>query len=283
MAGRSTTRLIWKPLLVLAVLLAGGLAWGLAGALAGTSAPSPSPTTGEVDLHLGWTQEPDNLNPYVGYQAECWEIWALNYDYLFGSGDHNQPALDLASEFPTQQNGGISANGKIWTIHIRQGVKWQDGVPLTAADVAFSYNYVIKNDLTQYTLDTGGILKATALNAATVQLTCAHPMATGFVETQSLPIVPQHIWQHVSADAAQSSYTPPVPLVGMVPSRWSPGRRAATSRWTATRTTGVPNPPSRRSSSRPTRTPRRWSPTSRPAGSTAPGAFLSRSSASSSR
>jgi len=217
MAGRSSTRLVWKPLLVLAVLLAGGLAWGLAGALAVTSAPSPSPTAGEVALHLGWTQEPDNLNPYVGYQAECWEIWALNYDYLFGSGDHNQPTLDLASEFPTQQNGGISTDGRIWTIHIRQGVKWQDGVPLTAADVAFSYNYVIKNDLTQYTLDTGGILKASALNATMVKLTCAHPMATGFMETQSLPIVPQHIWQHVSADAAQSSYTPPVPLVGSGP------------------------------------------------------------------
>ena len=64
--------------------------------------------------------------------SECWEIWALNYDYLFTSGQHNAPALDLASQFPTQQNGGISTDGKVWTIHLRSGVKWQDGQPLTA-------------------------------------------------------------------------------------------------------------------------------------------------------
>ena len=162
-------------------------------------------------------QEPDNLNVFVGYQSECWEIWALNYDYLFGSGDHNQPTLDLASEVPTQQNGDISANGKIWTIHIRSGVKFQDGVPLTAADVAFTYNYIIKNNMTQCTLDTAGIETAKALNPTTVQLTCAHPMALGFMEAQSVPILPQHIWEHVSPTAAASSYGNRPPIIGSGP------------------------------------------------------------------
>ena len=96
-------------------------------------------------------------------------------------------------------------------------MKFQDGVPLSASDVAFTYNYVIKNDLSQYTTYIAGITKATALNATTVQFTCAHPMATGFMESQSVPILPQHLWAHVSPNAAQTSYTVKLPLVGSGP------------------------------------------------------------------
>ena len=101
----------------------------------------------------------------------------MNYDYLFGMDINNQADLDLATAFPTKQNGGISPDGKVWTIHIRSGVRFQDGVPLTAADVAFTYNYVIKNSMANYLNYVRGIETAKALNPTTVQLTCAHPMA----------------------------------------------------------------------------------------------------------
>ena len=75
-----------------------------------------------------------------------YEIWSLNYDFLFGFGENGgEPTLDLAREFPTEENGGISADGKVWTIKLRTGVKWSDGQPITADDVAFTYNYVVKN------------------------------------------------------------------------------------------------------------------------------------------
>ena len=69
-------------------------------------------------------------------------------------------------------------------------MKFQDGTPLTAADVAFTYNYIIKNNIAQYTTYMAGILKAKELDPTTVQFTCAHPMAVGFMETQSVPILP---------------------------------------------------------------------------------------------
>jgi len=195
------------------LLVVGGLAWGLTSSFA-TSAP-PSPASGKVILRLGWTSEPDNLNPFIGYADDTYEIWALNYSYLFGSGNYNQPTLDLASEFPTQQNGGISANGKIWTIHIRPNVRWQDGVPLTAADVAFTYNYIIKNDMTNLTIDTQGIKSVRALNPTTVQFTCFAPKAD--FEKATVPILPEHIWSHVSPKVAATSYSVKLPLVGSGP------------------------------------------------------------------
>jgi len=223
------------------------------------ASPSPSPSPGAVTLHLGWTEDPDNLNLFVGYQSSCYEIWALNYSYLFGTGEQNQPILDLASEFPTQQNGGIADGGRIWTIHIKSGVKWQDGVPLTASDVSFTYNYIIKNSLVNYLNYVDGIERAKALNATTVQLVCAHPMAVGYMETQSVPIVPEHIWAHVSGQAATTTYGSRPPIIGSGPFETGPTSRAATSRWSGTPTTTARSRPSTASTSRTTRIPTPWS------------------------
>ena len=207
----------WSPFLILALVLVGGVIWGLAAALAASPAASPSSSSGKIVLRLGWTQEPDNLNPFIGYAEATYEIWALNYDYLFGMNVNNQAALDLATEFPTQQNGGISPDGKVWTIHIRSDARFCDGVPVTASDVAFTYNYIIKNQMANYLNYVRGIESAKALNPTTVQLTCAHPMALGYMETNSVPILPEHIWKNVSPSAAITSYGDKPPIIGSGP------------------------------------------------------------------
>jgi len=207
----------WSLLLIVALVMLVGVIWGLASALAASPAASPSSSSGKVVLKLGWTEEPDNLNVFIGYANSDYEIWALNYSYLFGAGDRNQPTLDLATEFPTQQNGGISADGRVWTIHIRSDAKFQDGTPLTAADVAFTYNYIIKNQMANLLEYTQGIEKAKALNPTTVQLTCAHGMALGYMENSAVPILPEHIWRHVSPSAAGTSYGNKPPIIGSGP------------------------------------------------------------------
>ncbi len=204
----------WLGLTVAALLLA-GLSWGATTVFA--ASPAPSPGAGNTTLKIGWTEEPDNLNVFIGYQNTTYEIWALNYDTLFGAGDRNQPTLNLAAQWPTKQNGGISADGKIWTIHIRSGVKFQDGTPLTAADVAFSYNYIIKNKMANLLNYVQGIKTVTALNPTTVQFICTHPMALGYMESYSIYILPEHIWKNVSPNAATTSYGNKPPIIGSGP------------------------------------------------------------------
>jgi len=63
-------------------LLAVGLVWGLGSALAGSE--SPSPAAGKTTLRLGWTSDPDNLNPFIGCLSSSYEIWALDYELLVG-------------------------------------------------------------------------------------------------------------------------------------------------------------------------------------------------------
>ena len=71
-----------------------------------------------------------------------------------------------------------SADGLTWTFAIRHGVTWQDGVPLTASDVAFTYNYIIKNDLFAFTSYTTGIKNVVALSIRTrCQFNLSRPKA----------------------------------------------------------------------------------------------------------
>src|SRR5664280_1300332 len=169
--GRPRRRII---VVVVTAILAFGLVWGLAQALASSSSPAPA---GKVVLKLGMTNIPDNLNPFVGQLSSCYEIWSLNYDLMvgFSAGDYGHPQGAAATGLADHWE--MSDGGKVWTFHIRSGVKWQDGVPLTAHDVAFTYNYVIKNQLSNYTIYTSLIKSVIAPNDNTVVFTCTKPKA----------------------------------------------------------------------------------------------------------
>jgi ABC-type transport system substrate-binding protein len=69
-------------LLAGAAVLAAGLVVGVVQALADESAP-PSPA-GTVTLRIGWLNDVDNLNPFIGYSTSSYLVYHLNYDQLTG-------------------------------------------------------------------------------------------------------------------------------------------------------------------------------------------------------
>ena len=159
--SRAAVRLVVATTLC---LLAAGLVWGLGSALA--VEPSVSPGANTVTLHVGWTNDPDNLNPFIGAETSSYEIWMLNYDFLTGYTLDLQPKPDLATSWEH------SADDLVWTFHLRNGVKWQDGVAFTAKDVAFTYNYIIKNQMGAFSSLTTHITKVVAINDTTVEFRC---------------------------------------------------------------------------------------------------------------
>ena len=100
-----------------APLVAGLLLWGLASGLGSALAadPSASPGADKVVLHVGWTNDPDNLNPFIGAETSAYEIWLLNYDFLTGYSLDLKPTPGLATSWET------SPDGKTWTFHLRKG------------------------------------------------------------------------------------------------------------------------------------------------------------------
>lgn len=175
------------------------------------SASSPSPSAQKVTLRLGWNEGPLNLNPFIGYSAS-YEIWLLNYDVLVGIGSDGLPSTEtgLASSWET------SADGKTWIFHLRSGVKWQDGEPLTAGDVAFTFNYIIKNEMSNVVY-LRGVKEAVAVDDATLKVICSQPKANMLLTQIYIYVLPEHLWSKIDAKAAANTFRNPPPIVGSGP------------------------------------------------------------------
>ncbi len=119
----------------------------------------------------------------------------------------------------------VSDDGLTWTFTIRQNAKWDDGQPLTAKDIAFTYNYVIQNEMENFTAYTNLIEKATAIDDYTVEFTCSKPKPD--MIRSWVPILPEHVWSKVDPEGARRRATPTTrPTWAPDPSRPSSGRRA---------------------------------------------------------
>ncbi len=192
--------------LVLGVVLLAGLVAGIGAAVAADE--SPSPADGKVLLKLGWLNEPDSLNPFVGYEGSSYEVWSLNYDMLCGFGLDGGPDPDRG----LAESWEVSDDGLLWTFKIREGMTWQDGEPVTAGDVAFTYNLIIDKDLTALTSYTTNIKEARAVDDYTLEIECSAPKAN--MERLWIYIMPEHIWSSIKDP---EKYQMEYPFVGSGP------------------------------------------------------------------
>jgi len=187
---------------------------GVSGAVSGAaSASSPSPagaSPGTTTYRLGVMEYVDSLNPFIGYSGVDFLVYHLTYDFLVGFDPVKlQPRPEFAESW------SHSPDGKTWTFKIRPGMTWQDGQPATARDVAFTFNYIIKNDLSAFGSYLTYIKKVTALDDTTVVFECSKPKAD--ILQMKVPILPEHIWSKVSGKAAETSFTNGPPTIGSGP------------------------------------------------------------------
>lgn len=86
-----------------------------------------------------WTQEFDTLNPlysnmwFSSVTHQIWNCWAWDFNEV------NEPQAVLVKELPSLDNGGLSADGKVITMQLRDDIVWSDGTPITAKDFLFTY------------------------------------------------------------------------------------------------------------------------------------------------
>ena len=205
-------------MLLVAAVAVLGLAWAMEAAGSESASPAADATdAGKVVYKVGWTRQPDNLNPFIGFESPSYEMWYLTYDTLVGydpktlSPTKGENSTGLATDWT------ISDDGLTWTFTIRKNAKWDDGVPLTAKDVAFTYNFIIDNpdqtsNLTSYT---NLIDKVTALDDSTVEFVCSKPKPD--MIRHWIPILPEHIWSKVPVKDVGKKYQNTPPYVGSGP------------------------------------------------------------------
>jgi peptide/nickel transport system substrate-binding protein len=140
--------------------------------------------------------EPRSLNPALENGTSSSEWGLLVFSYLVKYDDRGQLIPDVATMVPTLKNGGISPDGLTITYHIRKGVRFADGVALTAADCAWSIDAInnpANNVQTRFAYD--DVQRADAPDPSTLVLHLKHPFPplTVVVEApQGFPILPKH-------------------------------------------------------------------------------------------
>jgi peptide/nickel transport system substrate-binding protein len=177
--------------------------------LAAVGALSIQPATaadGEpVTFTVAFLDEVDSFNPFNGYQASSYEAWALMYDYMVGySMKDMSPVPALATTWDT------SPDGLTWTFDIREGVNWSDGEPMTAADIAFTYNRILDGGPESGNWGTylTSVETVTAPDETTVVLELERPNAV--LPLLPIPILPEHIWSGVAEGDVKSYRNEPV-------------------------------------------------------------------------
>jgi peptide/nickel transport system substrate-binding protein len=161
--------------------------------------------------------EADSFNPFLGIEAESYEMWALTYDYMI---DYSMK--DMSPEPGLAKSWDTSTDGLTWTFHIRTGVKWSDGQPLTAADIAYTYNRILHGtvEASSWASYLTSVKQITAPDAQTVVLTLKKPNAV--LPLLPVPILPEHIWKSVTEKQVKSYANEPKngqPIVGSGPFR----------------------------------------------------------------
>lgn len=181
-------------------------------------------------LRIGLVQQPNSLDPLHAVQFYENYLSEAIFSALCVIDDRGNASPDLAREVPTKQNGGISADGKTITYHLRDGVRWQDGVPLTSADVAYTLARMRDSktnfpETTVYSIIDR--LDTPDPHTVVLHLHSAWADATSelFVGGQDGSIVPEHVLRDV-ADLGTSTFeSAPIGSGPYAVERWERGSR----------------------------------------------------------
>ena len=132
-----------------------------------------------------------NANPLYATGRVNNAISRLIFAGLFKYDADNKLVGDLAESWQ------VDKSGRLYTVQLRQNLTWHDGKPLTAADVAFTYQ-TIQNPDAQSPLNVSWQnVTVTTQGEHTVLFKLPNPLAS-FPDSLTTGIVPKHILEHVS-------------------------------------------------------------------------------------
>lgn len=135
---------------------------------------------------------PKTFNPFNSKDNISSLMSDVMYDGLLTTNPYTGEVIPkLAKSF--------EVNGNNYIIHLRKGIKWSDGKPITADDVIFSWRDIVfagmgNTSVRDSILIDGKLPTVQKIDAYTVKFTTAKPFAP-FLRMLSNPIAPKHIFE----------------------------------------------------------------------------------------
>jgi peptide/nickel transport system substrate-binding protein len=217
--------------LAVTTFLAGGME--LLAACGGNSGSQTSTQNAKRGGHVveGNPTDIANLNPLYINDVYSQTIAYRLYDALLSVDNQANLVPNLATDVPK-----VSSDGLSYTFKLHKGVQWSDGQPLTADDVAFTYQLMYapewkgakaryRPQAEQYIQSVTAadpqtvVIKTTKVFAPFLITFCTGTSGTG-------GILPKHLWEKLKPEAMPSSEMNNLPTVvsgAMVPVKWDKG------------------------------------------------------------
>lgn len=108
-----------------------------------TATPVPAGPKAGGRVVVAHRQEPDRFWAPLSGLTVAHEVGRVMNHPLIGVNNKLEYFPLLLKEVPTAQNGGISEDSLIFTLHLREGVQWHDGESFTSEDVCFTYDMIM--------------------------------------------------------------------------------------------------------------------------------------------
>lgn len=182
----------WQILIAVGGLILVGLLLLRESSPLAPSAPQPVSGGAHTEALIG---QAVRLNPILDdFNQVDRDINALLYSGLVRFDDRGNPQPDLADSW------GVSADAKLYTVHIREDAVWHDGRPVTSADITFTYSKYQDEDfpgdpaLREFWEE----IAIVQLDDHTVQFQLPEPFAP-FLDFLSEGLLPDHLLRGASA------------------------------------------------------------------------------------
>jgi peptide/nickel transport system substrate-binding protein len=133
-------RLLKLGAVLTTVTVVGAMATGL-----GASAQeSPSAADEKVTFTVGMVNDAITFNPMFMIETPEYSTADLVYETFLSWDEEFNTAPGLATDWEQ------SEDGLTWTFQVRDDATWHDGVPLTASDIAATFNWIIDEGVGNY-------------------------------------------------------------------------------------------------------------------------------------
>lgn len=167
---------------------------------------------------MGSIGEPSNLIPYLASDSASAEVAGLLYTSPL-EYDRNFNIIKCAAE-----EWEVSEDGTFMRFKLKEGLVWQDGHPLTADDVTFTYNLMIDPKTpTAYAADFLNVKEYRQTGPLSFEVRYDAPYARAAI-TWMHPILPRHVLEHENIASTRYARNP----IGAGPFKlksWEPGSR----------------------------------------------------------
>ena len=167
-------------------------------------------------LLIGSLGDPKTFNPISSNEQSSTDVYERVFSALINRDNVTQemiPALAHSWEF--------SDDNLELTFFMRRGVTWNDGVPVTAYDMEFTYkalyDSLVQNPYNDILRVNGEPFVGTAVDSFTFKVTIPSPFAPFLMWAGSVPIIPKHILEpELEKGTFDSAYNISWPLENLV-------------------------------------------------------------------